>query len=129
MSIAERMAALPQRREGGKLHVRDYDHPLARDDGWVVAARWVLFERWAATDITRPRCETPGCGLRGEGRRIGWSKRRTQRASGLPAVVPWFLDGNPENLHPDNVIGVCASCAQRGIMNGRINRGPDGRFL
>lgn len=122
--IAARFDDLPKRREGGKLHVRDWEHPLARRDGWVVAARWVLAERWRALGVERPRCETPGCG-----RRIAWSKRRTQRVGRLAAVVPWFLDGDPENLVPENVIGVCASCAQRGTMAGRLNRDGNGRFL
>lgn len=127
--IACRLAGLPRRREGGKLHVSDPGHRLARPDGWVVAARWVLYERWLAEGVTAPRCETPGCGPGGNGRRVGWAKRRTQRAGGLPAAVPWFLDGNPDNLAAGNVIGVCASCAQRGFMAGRIARTPDGRFL
>lgn len=122
--IVSRFDELPKRREGGKLHVRDWGHPLARLDGWVVAARWVLHERWAQEGVERPRCETPGCG-----RRVAWSKRRTQRVGRLAAVVPWFLDGNPENLAPSNVIGVCASCAQRGVMADRIRRDEVGRFL
>jgi len=122
--LAERFAGLKRRNnDGGKPTVRDPGHPLARKDGWVVAARWLVHERWAAQEEPLPRCEAEGCGLR-----VGWSKRRTQRVRSIAAVVPWPVDGDPSNLHPGNWMGVCAACSRRGNTLGRIVRGERGRF-
>lgn len=126
--IAGRLERTRTRVDGGKLCVFVPGHPLARPNGWAVAARWVLAERWAAQGVTAPRCEVVGCGRRGLGRRMSWSAQRTQRVGALPAVVVWFLDGDHTNLDVGNLLGVCASCAQRGHTAGRLARGDDGRF-
>lgn len=125
--VDTRRAALRTRRYGGKAHVHAPGHPLDRGDGWVVAARWVLHERWLCEGVTAPRCETPGCGPRGGGYRVAWSPRRTVRVGGVRAAIPWFLDGNSENLGCRNVIGVCASCSARAHATGRA-RTIRGRF-
>lgn len=109
--------------EGGQLCVLDPAHPLARKNGWLPAARWVVTFRLELEGVTVLRCETPGCG-----RRCEWPRRRWARTKGLPAAVAWFRDANPRNLDAGNVAVVCASCAMRAHMQGRTEHGADGRF-
>lgn len=122
--IAAEFAKRRQRFEGGQLCVYDPVHPLARKSGWLSAARWVLTFRWELEGVEKPRCEVPECG-----RRIAFSRRRWQRQKGLPAAATWFLDRDPGNLDARNVVGVCASCAMRGHMEGRTSRDESGRFV
>lgn len=115
-----------RRIQGGKIWAYWPDFPLrtiVSPSGWVVEARAVLALKLGVD--AKPRCANPRCN-----RRIDWARgSRPTASSGNRALQVWYLDDNPKNVHPDNLVPSCASCVCASYAPSRARDGQTGRFV
>jgi hypothetical protein len=109
-------------------HVYLPGHPLARGNGWAVAARVALYE-YTDGDAY---CEAPNCRgtnlFPGRPAHLSWGSGRGMAFEVVagerrPRAVVWFRDGDQTNLSRDNLRAACMGCVLRTLRS----RGGAGR--
>lgn len=112
------LASARKRRQSGRWHVYLPGHPVARPDGWAVAARVALYE-YTEGDAY---CQAPNClGTNlhpGRPAHLSWGSGQGMAAEVVdgerrPRAVVWFRDGDQTNLSRDNLRAACMACVLR----------------